>query len=209
MMVTGRGSRIRLAAVLVAVVLALTGFSSSGGSGSSGKSKSSGGGGGCSSSKTKSKSKKSHGGAGAGGDSSPTASTSPVGAPATAVVTTCVGAGKPATTVEVTSRLDRTATFEVALNREGAAGALVETSRATVTLEARRTGTLVIALTAAQRAAEVKDCRITSVVEVARSASPSPTATATDDADGTGRRTTRPSAKPTKPGKPTKPRSHG
>ncbi|MDA5284223.1 hypothetical protein [Streptomyces sp. Isolate_45] len=203
-MVTGRGSRVRLAAVLVAVVLALTGFSSSGGggSGSGGKSKSSGGGGGCSSSKSKSKSKKTHSGGGSGGESSPTASPSPVGMPATAVVLTCVGAGKPSTTVEVTSRLDRAATFEVTLNREGAAGALVETARATVTLEARRTGTLVIALIAAQRAAEVKDCRITSVVEVA-SSSPSPTATATatedaDDTDGTKRRT-KPPTKPTKP----------
>ncbi|MFF4320345.1 hypothetical protein [Streptomyces sp. NPDC001568] len=205
-MVTGRGSRIRLAAVLVAVVLALTGFSSSGGSGSgsSGKSKS---GGGCSSSKSKSKSKKTHSGGGSGGESSPTASPSPVGAPATAVVTTCVGAGKPSSTVEVTSRLDRAATFEVTLNREGAAGALVETARATVTLEARRTGTLVIALVAAQRAAEVKDCRITSVVEVPSSASPSPSPTATDadEEDGSKRRT-KPPTKPTKPTK-TRPRS--
>ncbi|MEU9029948.1 hypothetical protein AB0D46_21010 [Streptomyces sp. NPDC048383] len=198
-MVTGRGSRIRLAAVLVAVVLALTGFSSSGGSGggsgSGGKSKS---GGGCSSSKSKSKSKKTHSGGGSGGESSPTASPSPLGTPATAVVITCVGAGKPSTTVEVTSRLDRTATFEVTVDRTGAAGALVETARATVTLEARRTGTLVIALVAAQRGAEVTDCRITSVVEVPSSASPSPSAGATDTDDDGSKRRTKPPAKPTK-----------
>ncbi|MFD3874516.1 hypothetical protein [Streptomyces sp. NPDC058623] len=197
-MLTGRGSRIRLAAVLVAVVLALTGFSSSGGSGGSGSGGKSKSGGGCSSSKSKSTSKKTHSGGGSGGESSPTASPSPLGTPATAVVITCVGAGKPSTTVEVTSRLDRTATFEVTVDRTGAAGALVETGRATVTLEARRTGALVIAPVAAQRAAEVTDCRIASVVEVPSSASPSPSAGATDTDDDGPTRRTKPPTKPTK-----------
>ncbi|MGZ9931547.1 hypothetical protein ACXNSR_16835 [Streptomyces sp. NC-S4] len=156
----GAGRRIRFAAVLVAVVFALTGFSSHGGSssgsgGSSGKSKSSSGGG-CSSSKSK---KKSHGSDGDG-----TATTSPsasgTGAPATAVVVTCVGGTPPVTTVRFTSNADRKATYAVNLHREGANAVTIESTEVKVTLEARETRTVEVALKEPSRAAEVTVCRL-------------------------------------------------
>lgn len=158
----GAGRRIRFAAVLVAVVFALTGFSSHGGSsssgssGSGGKSKSSSSGGGCSSSKSK---KKGHG---SSNDRTATASpsASATGAPATAVVVTCVGGTPPVTTVRFTSNADRKATYAVNLHREGANGATIESTEVKVTLEARETRTVEVALKEPARAAEVTTCRL-------------------------------------------------
>ncbi len=155
------GRHIRLTAVLVTVVFALTGFSSSGGSSggkSSSKSKSSGSGGGCSSSKSK---KKSHSGS-SGSTASATAasSASPTGDPATVVVVTCTGSATPVTTLRFTSRLDRRATFEVDLHREGAAGAAVESTVVRVDLGARETRTVDVALKDPSRAAQVRNCRL-------------------------------------------------
>ncbi|MDX6762117.1 hypothetical protein SIN09_22520, partial [Streptomyces sp. F8] len=158
-MVTGR--RIRCTAVLVAVVFALTGFSSSGGSGGGGKSKSgskgSSSGGGCSSSKSK---KKSHsGGSGSTASVSPTASASP-GDPATVAVVTCTRPGAPVTTLRFTSLLDRRATVEVELRREGAAGSAVESKVVQVDLGARETRTVDVPLDDPSRAADVTGCRL-------------------------------------------------
>ncbi|MFD3776432.1 hypothetical protein [Streptomyces sp. NPDC058612] len=188
--------RLRFTAVLIAVVFALTGFSSTGGSGSSGKSKSSGGG--CSSSK--SSKKKTHSGSGGSGSSaSPTPSASPTGDPATAVVVSCAGATPPVTTVRVTSRLDRRATFEVELYRETASGAVLEASTARVTLEARATGTVDVALKEPARAAEVKTCRIGTVSVVSSSASattsPAPTSSSGGSTSGS---TSKPKPRDTK-----------
>ncbi|WP_051807822.1 hypothetical protein [Streptomyces sp. NRRL F-2664] len=156
-MVSGR--RIRFTAVLVVVVFALTGFSSHGG-GSGGKSKSGkskGSGGGCSSSKSK---KKSGGGNGSTASAAPTGSASPSGDPATVVVLTCTRSGAPVTTLRFTSRLDRRATVEVDLRREGAGGAAVESEVVRVELGARETRTVDVPLDEPARAAEVKNCRL-------------------------------------------------
>ncbi|GAA0303287.1 hypothetical protein GCM10010302_47250 [Streptomyces polychromogenes] len=175
-MLAGGVRRIRFGAVLVAVVLSLTGFSTSGGSG-----KSDGGGGGCSSSKSKSKTKKKSRGDGIHTDAGPDASASPTAStgPATAVVVSCVDAdaAHPSSTIEVTSRLDRTAVFSVTLRREGVGGSLVETATALVTLEPRQTRRQVVLLRAAARAGDVKDCRIDEVTTVAATPSPSPSVT--------------------------------
>ncbi|WP_420080486.1 hypothetical protein ACN6AT_21090 [Streptomyces sp. JL4002] len=173
-MVVGR--RIRFTAVLVAVVFALTGFSSSsGGSGGKGKSSSKGSsGGGCSSSKSKKKS--------SGGGSSASASASPTGAPATVTVVTCTGPGTPVTTLRFTSRLDRRATVEIDLRREGAAGTAVETEVVRVDLQARETRTVEVPLDDPARAAEVRTCRLgepttrSSAPAATRSAGSGPTA---------------------------------
>ncbi|MGR4882847.1 hypothetical protein ACIPUC_26045 [Streptomyces sp. LARHCF249] len=159
-MAAAAGRHIRLTAVLVTVVFALTGFSSSGGSsgGKSKSSKSSGKGGGCSSSKSK---KKSHsGGSGSTASASAASSASPSGDPATVVVVTCTSSATPVTTLRFTSRLDRRATFEVDLYREGAAGAAVESKVVRVDLAARETRTVDVALDAPSRAAEVRNCRL-------------------------------------------------
>ncbi|MFG2337433.1 hypothetical protein [Streptomyces yangpuensis] len=161
-MVAGR--RIRFTAVLVAVVFALTGFSSSGGSGGGsggGKSKSSSkgsSGGGCSSSKTKKKNRS--GGNGSTASVSPTASASPGGDPATVVVVTCTRPGAPVTTLRFTSLLDRRATVEVELHREGAAGSAVESEVVRVDLGARETRTVDVPLDDPSRAADVTGCRL-------------------------------------------------
>ncbi|MCY0954997.1 hypothetical protein [Streptomyces sp. H27-S2] len=194
--------RMRFTAVLITVVFALTGFSSTGGSGSSGKSKS--GGGGCSSSK--SSKKKTHSGSGSrngnggsGSSASATPSTSPSGDPATAVVASCAGATPPVTTVKVTSRLDRKATFEVNLYRETASGTVLEATTARVTLEARATGTVDVALKEPARAAEVKTCRIGTVSVVSSSASatgsPAPTSSSGGSTSGS---TSKPKPRATK-----------
>lgn len=194
--------RLRFTAVLIAVVFALTGFSSTGGSGSGsgGKSKSSGGG--CSSSKSgKSGKKKTYSGS-SGSSASATPSASPSGDPATAVVVSCAGATPPVSTVKVTSRLDRRATFEVELYRETASGSVLEASTARVTLEARATGTVDVPLKEPARAAEVKACRTGSVSVVSSSASatssPAPTSSTTSSTGGT---TSKPKPKP-KAGQP-------
>ncbi|MER5869827.1 hypothetical protein [Streptomyces sp. NPDC002044] len=188
----------RFTAVLITVVFALTGFSSTGGSGSGGKSKS--GGGGCSSSK--SSKKKTHTGSGRGGSgssASATPSASPSGDPAAAVVVSCAGATPPVTTVKVTSRLDRKATFEVNLYRETASGSVLEATTARVTLEARATGTVDVALKEPARAAEVKTCRIGTVSVVSSSASatgsPAPTSSSGGSTSGP---TSKPKPKSTK-----------
>ncbi|MFJ8163663.1 hypothetical protein ACIRBY_22435 [Streptomyces sp. NPDC096136] len=174
-MLAGRVRRIRFGAVLVAAVLSLTGFSTSGG----GTGKGDGGGGGCSGSR--SKSKKKGRGSGIHTDAGPAASASPTAStgPATAVVVSCVDAdaSRPSSTVEVTSRLDRTATFSVTLRREGVGGTLIETASALVTLEPRRTRTAVVPLRATARAGDVKDCRIGAVTTATGTASPSPSGT--------------------------------
>ncbi|MFD3807613.1 hypothetical protein ACFWTC_29350 [Streptomyces sp. NPDC058619] len=192
------GRRTRLTAVLITVVFALTGFSSTGGSGSSGKSKSSGGG--CSSSK--SSKKKTHSGSGSGGSgssASATPSASPSGDPATAVVVSCAAATPPITTVRVTSRLERRATFEVELYRETASGSVLEASTARVTLEARASGTVDVALKEPARAAEVKTCRTGSVSVVSSSASatgsPAPTSSSGGSTSGS---TSKPKPRATK-----------
>ncbi|MEU3724648.1 hypothetical protein [Streptomyces sp. NPDC031705] len=170
-MMSGRGRRLRFATVLVAVVLALTGFSTSGGSSGKSKGKSSGGGG-CSSSK--SAKKKSHVSSGKGGDSTPAPRRTQE--PATAVVTSCLGgADGRSTVIAVTSRLDRPAAFEVVLYREDANGVTVESARGELTLEARGRGDLVIAMTAPEKAGEVKNCRVGPVSTAAGAASPKPT----------------------------------
>ncbi|MGW2042887.1 hypothetical protein [Streptomyces virginiae] len=183
------GRRIRFTAVLVAVVFALTGFSSHGGS-SGGKSKGSSkgsGGGGCSSSKSKKKNRS--GGNGSTGSSSATASASPSGGPATVVVVTCAGPGTSVTTLRFTSRLDRGATVEIDLHREGAAGTVVESEVVRVDLQARETRTVDVPLDDPARAAVVRTCRLGeprtrgSAPTATRSAGSGPTAgpgTATD-----------------------------
>ncbi|RKT06187.1 hypothetical protein BX286_4225 [Streptomyces sp. 3211.6] len=177
-MLSGRVRRVRFGAVLVAVVLSLTGFSTGGGHG-----KSDGGGGGCSSSKSKSKSRttKTSQGAGTRTDSGPAATASPTAStgPATAYVVSCIDAGtaRPSSTIEVTSRLDRTATFSVTLRREGVGAGLIETSTVLVTLEPRRTAREVVPLRAEDRAEDVKDCRITGITTAPATVSPSPTPT--------------------------------
>lgn len=193
------GRRMRFTAVLIAVVFALTGFSSTGGSGSSGKSKSKSSGGGCSSSKSNKKKKTYSASSGSGSSASATPSASPSGDPATAVVVSCVGATPPVTTVRVTSRLDRKATFEVNLYRETASGSVLEASAARVTLEARATGTVDVALKEPARAAEVKTCRIgsVSVVSSSASATSSPAPTSSSGGFTTGS-TSKPKPKATK-----------
>ncbi|MFB7171179.1 hypothetical protein ACFCYM_10200 [Streptomyces sp. NPDC056254] len=157
------GRRIRFTAVLVAAVFALTGFSSHGGS-SGGKSKSgskgSSSGGGCSSSKSKKKSRSHGNGSTASAARTASASASPDGDPATVVVVTCTGRDRPATTLRFTSRLDRRATVEVDLHREGAAGAAVDTEVVRVDLAARETRTVDVPLGDPSRAADVRNCRL-------------------------------------------------
>ncbi|MGW3327919.1 hypothetical protein [Streptomyces virginiae] len=190
-MVAGR--RIRFTAVLVAVVFALTGFSSHGGS--SGKSKSkSGSGGGCSSSKSR---KKSHGSSDDNATATATAAPSvrASGAPATAVVVTCVGATPPVTTVRITSNLDRRATFAVNLYREGANGATVESTVVEETLGARETRVVGVPLEEVARAGEVTACRLDRPVESSDGGTPGPTRTTTSG----GSRPT-PGSTPKKPG---------
>ncbi|WP_405830641.1 hypothetical protein [Streptomyces sp. NBC_00105] len=194
-MVAGR--RMRFTAVLVAVVFALTGFSSHGGSsssGSSGKSKSkSSSGGGCSSSKSK---KKSHSGS-KGSTASASPSADPTGDPATAVVVTCAGPQQAATTIRFTSRLDRRATVKVTLHRENAAGTILESSVVRVTLEARETRAVDVALEDPAHAADVKNCRLAAPETDTTTAGPTPA----DGPDG-GISTSRPKATP-KPSKST------
>ncbi|MEU8465887.1 hypothetical protein [Streptomyces sp. NPDC029003] len=208
-MFAGRGrSRARFGAVLVAVVMALTGFSTSGGS--SGKSKS-GGGHGCSSSKnskssqrTTSSRRSTSGGGGTGSGTataSPTASPTPAPRVATARVTSCGDASRPSTTVEVTSLLDRKATFLVSMYREAAGGAFIETATQTVTLDARATGTAVIAMADPARAGDVRDCRVSGVREAPGGAAPGASAPGGGPDRG---RTSGPSRKPAP--KATKPR---
>ncbi|MFE3765837.1 hypothetical protein ACFXPI_29210 [Streptomyces sp. NPDC059104] len=176
-MLAGTGRRIRFGTVLAVVVLSLTGFSVHGGS--SGNS-----GGGCSSSKSsdtgksssKTSGKKSSGSGGT--DATPAASASPTGAPATTTLISCGDVTQPSTTIEVTSLLDRAATFEVSMYREEAGGAVIETATGRVTLNARGTGRTVIAMKDRARAGAVAACRISSVHVVAdASAAPGPTPT--------------------------------
>ncbi|MER6250758.1 hypothetical protein ABT224_05110 [Streptomyces sp. NPDC001584] len=191
-MVAGR--RIRFTAVLVGVVLALTGFSSHGGSsgssGSSGKSKSSSGGG-CSSSKSK---KKGHGSGSDNGTATASPSASASGAPATAVVVTCVGATPPVTTVRFTSNVDRKATFTVNLYREGANGAVIESTEVEATLEARETRTVEVALEEPSRAAEVTTCRLGPPRESSGNGTPGPARTTSGGSKPTPRSTPKKSA---------------
>ncbi|MFG2622140.1 hypothetical protein ACGFXC_31435 [Streptomyces sp. NPDC048507] len=212
-MFAGRGrSRVRFGAVLVGVVLALTGFSTGGGSSGKGD----GGGHGCSSSKSSksSGSSKTSGGSGGAGSSTRgtgggTATASPTATPraATARVTSCGDASRPSATVEVTSLLDRKATFLVSLSRRAAGGALIETATGTVTLDARATGTAAVAMAEPARAGEVADCRLDGVREAPGTASP-------DSGDRTPGPTPKPTLKPapkdpkaTRPGpKATRPR---
>ncbi|WP_328926224.1 hypothetical protein OG429_17375 [Streptomyces sp. NBC_00190] len=157
-MVAGR--HIRFTAVLVAVVFALTGFSSHGGSsssGSSGKSKSkSSGGGGCSSSKTK---KKSHS-SGNGSSSSPTPSPGNTAPPARAEVVSCVGAGKTEATLKVTSAVNTQRAVDVPVVFEGATGAAVDRNTIRLTLGANETRIVTVPMTQADKASEVKNCRL-------------------------------------------------
>ncbi|MBT2482747.1 hypothetical protein [Streptomyces sp. ISL-94] len=198
-MVAGR--QIRFTAVLVAVVFALTGFSSHGGSSSSGsssgksksKSSGSGSGGGCSSSKSK---RKSHSGSnGSTASASASASASPTGDPATVVVVTCAGPQQATTTVRFTSRLDRKANVRVNLSRERADGTVLESSVVRVTLEARETRTVDVALEGPSHAADVKNCRLATPETDTATGSPTP-------ADGTGTSKSTPKATP-KPAKST------
>ncbi|MFE5811279.1 hypothetical protein [Streptomyces sp. NPDC056491] len=202
-MVAGR--RIRFTAVLVAVVFALTGFSSHGGSSSSGSSGKSGGksssksssGGGCSSSKSKKKSHRS-----GSSNSTATAAASPSrsasGAPATAVVVTCVSGTPPVTTIRLTSDVDRRATFVVNLYREGAGGAVVESTEVRATLEARETRTVEVALKEPSRAGEVTTCRLDRPLESSGTGTPGPASTTSDGSGPTPRAT--PKSTPKKPG---------
>ncbi|WP_405710552.1 hypothetical protein OG264_17265 [Streptomyces xanthophaeus] len=151
------GRRVRFTAVLVAVVFALTGFSSSGGSGSgsSGKSKSkSSSGGGCSSSKSK---KKTHS---SGSGSSATPSPSRTGPPAHAVVVTCAGPGRTEATVKVTSDVDAQRTVKIPVIFQDAQRGALDTASVRVTLKARETKTVTVALSLPNTAAQVKNCTV-------------------------------------------------
>ncbi|WCD87030.1 hypothetical protein KPP03845_103398 [Streptomyces xanthophaeus] len=151
------GRRVRFTAVLVAVVFALTGFSSSGGSGSgsSGKSKSkSSSGGGCSSSKSK---KKTHS---SGSGSSATPSPSRTDPPAHAVVVTCAGPGRTEATVKVTSDVDAQRTVKVPVIFQDAQRGALDTASVRVTLKARETKTVTVALSLPNAAAQVKNCTV-------------------------------------------------
>ncbi|WP_371677261.1 hypothetical protein [Streptomyces sp. NBC_01276] len=202
-MLAGTARRIRFGTVLAVVVLSLTGFSTHGGS--SGNS----GGGGCSSSKSsgdgksgsktsgkttgKTTGKKSYGG---GTDATPAASASPTGPPATTTLISCGDVTQPSTTIEVTSLLDRAATFEVSMYREEAGGAVIETATGRITLKARGTGTTVIAMKNPARAGAVAACRISSVHVVADpSATPGPTPTSVSGPVKPG---SKPTPKPTR-----------
>ncbi|MER5934927.1 hypothetical protein [Streptomyces sp. NPDC002054] len=144
------GQRIKLTALLVAVVLALTV-------------------GGCAGSKSKRKSKsKSRTGTSAGRNGgSPTATPTPTSTAgtaegATAVVTVCATAARPVTTVRITSGLEHRRTFEVSVRLEGAGAgaALVEEGRGRVTLGGRESRTFDIDMAAPARAGEVGTCRV-------------------------------------------------
>ncbi|MFE3556792.1 hypothetical protein ACFXKW_18270 [Streptomyces sp. NPDC059193] len=90
---------------------------------------------------------------------------------------TCTGSATPVTTLRFTSRLDRRATFEVDLHREGAAGARVESTVVRVDLGARETRTVDVALDDPSRAAEVKNCRLGKPATSGSTASATPKAT--------------------------------
>ncbi|MGW6572995.1 hypothetical protein ACWGAN_12590 [Streptomyces sp. NPDC054945] len=190
-MVAGR--RIRFTAVLVGVVLALTGFSSHGGSsssGSSGKSKSkSSSGGGCSSSKSRKKSHGSDNNSTATPTATPSARAS--GAPATAVVVTCVGGTSPVTTVRFTSNVDSRGTFVVNLYREGANGTVIESTEVKTGLEARETRTVEVALQDPSRAAEVTTCRLDRPRRTSDTSTPSGEATTSGGSRPTPRATSK------------------
>ncbi|MYV53058.1 hypothetical protein [Streptomyces sp. SID3212] len=175
--------RLKLAAVLVAVVLALTGFSSGHGS-KSGKSKGSGGGGGgCSNSK---KSNGSYGGSGSGdsdsdydseadytsGDSytgAPTAGATS-GSDVVAEVVTCVrkarGKRKAVTyaTVRVQAPAGPTATYEVDVDFRGASGAVLDNADTEVTLDSGESTTVRVRMESPGVIRNVKDCEATARV---------------------------------------------
>ncbi|MGO4461424.1 hypothetical protein AB4039_29645 [Streptomyces sp. M-16] len=191
-MLAGTARRIRFGTVLAVAVLSLTGFSTHGGS--SGNS-----GGGCSSSKSsgtakssgKSSSKTTRKSYGGDTDATPVASASPTGAPATTTLISCGDVTQPSTTIEVTSLLDRAATFEVSMYREEAGGAVIETATGRITLKARGTGRTVIAMENRARADAVAACRISSVHVVADpSATPSPAPTPAPGTVTSGSRST-------------------
>ncbi|MFD7556603.1 hypothetical protein ACFV9E_18940 [Streptomyces sp. NPDC059835] len=71
-----------------------------------------------------------------------------------------IGATASVTTIGFTSTLDVRAAFSVTLYRESATGAVVEQSVVRVTLEARETRTVDVALTDASHAPQVAKCRI-------------------------------------------------
>ncbi|OKK16829.1 hypothetical protein AMK16_24360 [Streptomyces sp. CB00455] len=73
---------------------------------------------------------------------------------------TCTSGASPVTTVRVTSRLSRKATFEVSLSREAASAAVVEASTLEVTLDARESRSVDVPLKDPVRAADVRTCRI-------------------------------------------------
>lgn len=196
-MLAGTARRIRFGTVLAVAVLSLTGFSTHGGS--SGNS-----GGGCSSSKSsgtakssgKSSSKTTRKSYGGDTDATPVASASPTGPPATTTLISCGDVTQPSTTIEVTSLLDRAATFEVSMYREEAGGAVIETATGRITLKARGTGRTVIAMENRARADAVAACRISSVHVVA---DPSATPGATPSpAPGTVTSGSRSTPKPTR-----------
>ncbi|MFB0629962.1 hypothetical protein [Streptomyces sp. AB3(2024)] len=179
-MLAGTARRIRFGTVLAVVVLSLTGFSTHGGS-----SGNSSGGGGCSSSKSSgtgktsgktSSSKTTKKNYGGGTDATPAASPSPTGPPATTTLISCGDVSDPSTTIEVTSLLDRAATFEVSMYREEAGGAVIETTSGRIALPARGTGRTVISMKNRARAGAVAACRISSV-HVVPDASATPGAT--------------------------------
>ncbi|MFE0701547.1 hypothetical protein [Streptomyces sp. NPDC058872] len=192
-------TRLKLAATLAVVVLALTGFhTGKGGHGSgtskSGKSRSSKGGG-CSNDK---KGNNGYGGTGTVGQA-PTATATAEPSPTAkveVVVVECVeperkkGAGKPARKADTTATLRITShdalpgTYEVTLYFEGATGAVVDSSRARVTVDAYDVKTFQVAMGNPKSVSTVRRCRVGDVREQDATATPVPTASPTPTASG-------------------------
>ncbi|MFE0644169.1 hypothetical protein ACFW2Y_21530 [Streptomyces sp. NPDC058877] len=196
-------TRLKLAATLAAVVLALTGFHTGKGGHGSGTSKSRSGksrsskGGGCS---NDGKSNDDYEGSVTSGQASTatasaTAEPSPT-AKVEVVVVECVeperkkAAGKSARKADTTATLRITShdalpgTYEVTLYFEGATGAVVDSSRARVTVDAYDVKTFQVAMGNPKSVSTVKRCRVGDVREQDATAIPVPTASPTPTASG-------------------------
>ncbi|GAA3372594.1 hypothetical protein GCM10020367_28120 [Streptomyces sannanensis] len=183
---------LKLAAVLVAVVLALTGFSpaghGSGGKGGGGKggskssSKSSGGGGGCSSSKKKnddydSDDGDSYSGSSGSGGSTPTPTSTPTAADEVTVdIVGCVRQAKgkqkarPSALVKVTAPAGAERTYRVSLRFLGATGGEVDDGTAEVELDGGEVRTVTVRMDNPRKLSKVRKCE----VEATEAVQPSP-----------------------------------
>ncbi|MFK8912144.1 hypothetical protein [Streptomyces sp. YS-3] len=170
----------RFTAVLAGVVLALTGFSGHG----HGHGKSSGDGGGCSNShksnggsgyrRTDDYNSTTGSGSGSGSRSGSTAgpTPSPSATPAATVVSCAAPAqGKRAAVTSATVRVTADPSaggshrYRVEVDFLGAAGATVDSGSAFVTLDAGRSRSVEVPMAAPSRVAQVKECRLTRVME--------------------------------------------